>query len=223
MNFEEAKAIIRAHAGHSEGNRSFYMMLREYRGLKEENFWEILNALRVIAKDAVSSKVVDKELMSALWDIVHFAYAIGLRESGSLKRNKLISDVDARMLLEWTGVIQHVVSNILDELRWIPAQRLSYVFSYAMTRSVKLSCEEWSDVLIEYLDYYENETDVIDISTQIDSLTQVMDVIPNFQGPYTSMLAYLDWAAQKSKYPKVRKTAHDVAARLRLKHSQDNQ
>lgn len=223
MNFEEAKAIIRAHAGHSDGNRSFYMMLREYRGLKEENFWEILNALRVIAKVAVSSKVVDKELMSALWDIVHFAYAIGLRESGSLKRNKLISDVDARMLLEWTEVIQHVVSDILRDFMLIPALRVSYVFSYAKTKPVKLSCEEWSDVFIEYLDYYENETDVIDISIQIASLTEVMEGIPNFQGPYTTMLAYLDQSSQKSKYPEVRQTAHDVAARLRLKHSQDNQ
>ena len=120
MTETEAHNLLLAHSTiHPEENHplhstGFLAMLRPYKGLLENNFREIMEALRVLAPTLQHGPAIDRNLITALWDICHFARAWALEPEGMLQRNHLITATDQERLADWLNIISDTVSNLLE-------------------------------------------------------------------------------------------------------------
>ena len=79
MTPDEARKLLRLHSGRDVGSdpdewqRSFVIQLRPYRGsLREQNFLEVMEAIKALAPNIAKSKRIDREVCSDLWHIVWF-------------------------------------------------------------------------------------------------------------------------------------------------------
>ncbi|RZQ63910.1 hypothetical protein [Amycolatopsis suaedae] len=93
--------------------RGFLGSLRPFTGLREENFHEVMSALRTLA-EPLGADLVPREVVSAVVSICHFGRAWGVAPDGMLRGNDLISDADAARLEEWIWSISHALTMILD-------------------------------------------------------------------------------------------------------------
>ena len=118
MTTEEALALIRKHAFRDvdfdtlTSPDSFLGSLRPFVGLREENFKEVMEALRVLAP-SLRADVMDRELMSDLWNMSWQASLIGLHSTGALQRNHIISDEEINRLENWVFQICFTISLLL--------------------------------------------------------------------------------------------------------------
>ncbi|MBX3469273.1 MAG: hypothetical protein KF878_20555 [Planctomycetes bacterium] len=115
----EAKDVLRRHAFQADPAdprvaRGFLGSLRPYGGLIEENFHEVMEALIALAPELSDGRRVDREVMSALWGICHFARSWGVHPEGMLRRNELIAPHDVERLEEWVETISYAVTSLLD-------------------------------------------------------------------------------------------------------------
>jgi hypothetical protein len=120
MTETEAYDLLIAHAGaspspdHPTLGTGFLGMLRPYGGLREENFHEVMLALRTVAP-SLQAATVNRELIVALWGICHFGRAWALEKDGMLQSNNLISPTDANRLDEWLSMISYAVVCLLED------------------------------------------------------------------------------------------------------------
>ena len=120
MTTAEAHDLLLAHAGaspdpnHPAFAGGFLGMLRPYKELREQNFHEVMQALRTVAPQLQAASI-DRELISALWGICHFGRAWALETGGMLQRNDLITSSDADRLAEWLTIISYAVACLLDD------------------------------------------------------------------------------------------------------------
>jgi hypothetical protein len=117
MEFSEAKAIIRMHAGAEDGPKmatGFLGCLRPYTGLAGENFEDVVEATAAVAEHLRIGPRIDRELVLALWSMCETARAWGVQEGGILPRNHLISPADQRMLATWVGIIEYMALRLLN-------------------------------------------------------------------------------------------------------------
>ncbi|WP_210408296.1 hypothetical protein [Allokutzneria sp. NRRL B-24872] len=91
----------------------FLGSLRPFTGLREENFHEVMSALRSLA-ESLDADLVPREVVSAVVGICHFARAWGIAPGGMLRRNGLISDADAARLETWVWIISYALTMVLD-------------------------------------------------------------------------------------------------------------
>ena len=91
----------------------FMGSLRPYHGLREENFHEVMQALRVLAPQ-LQQPEIDAEIINALWSICHMARAWGVHEDGMLRRNDLIAPADVERLESWIEAISCATMILLD-------------------------------------------------------------------------------------------------------------
>lgn len=118
MNETEAKELLRLHSFTSDDLENpkmatgFLGSLRPYRGLDENNFHEIMAALRVLAPRFATEKL-DREIIVELWGICHLARAWGVHPEGMLHRNNLIEETDWLRLEEWIDAISWAVFTLL--------------------------------------------------------------------------------------------------------------
>src|SRR5437870_2228059 len=107
MTSEEARELLLLHRfGHPNVNHpkmetGFLGSLRHFRGLNEDNFHEVMAAIRTLAPELQRPDVVDKEILSALWDMCWQASLIGLHSLGALQRNNIISLQEIEQLEDW--------------------------------------------------------------------------------------------------------------------------
>jgi hypothetical protein len=87
--------------------------LRPFSGLREANFHEVMQALRVLAP-SMQGENVDRDVVSCLWGMCHLARAWGVHPNGMLRSNGLISASDADRLESWVWTISYAVMCILD-------------------------------------------------------------------------------------------------------------
>src|SRR5205085_3718735 len=92
----------------------FLGSLRPFQGLNEDNFHEVMEALRTLAPELIAGNVVEREIMSALWDICWQASLIGLHSTGALQRNHIISSEEIDKLEDWVFDISYAVSILLS-------------------------------------------------------------------------------------------------------------
>src|SRR5262245_44785602 len=114
MTEDEAKKAILLHsfAARLETpgmNRGFLGMLRPYGGLREENFHEVMAALKALEPSLSSGDAIDRQLIHSLWAICHLARMWGVDLGGMLRRNGLIAPDDVRRLEEWVDIISGAV------------------------------------------------------------------------------------------------------------------
>lgn len=120
MTKQEAKELLLHHSFNHEdfedpkSARDFLGMLRPFNGtLLEENYHEVMAALRVLADD-FTHPTVDREIIAALWGICHFARAWGLEPEGMLRSNNLIRDEQIQQLADWVDSISYATCCLLD-------------------------------------------------------------------------------------------------------------
>lgn len=117
MTHEEAKHLLLFHSAalpYEEGaNEGFLFLLRPYGGvLPEAAYHEIVLALRVVAP-ALQKPEIDREIMSALWDICYHTRLWCIEPDGMLRRNGLIRDEDVATLGRWVDTLNWAISAIL--------------------------------------------------------------------------------------------------------------
>ena len=126
MTVDQARRIVRKHAGRSEEEpeNGFLGMLRPYRQLREAHFRELMQALRALAPSLQSSRV-DRELVADLWELVFLAWLWALSPTSKLRKNHLITAEDEATLSAWLEEIGLTVSLMLggEEVPNVPSAR----------------------------------------------------------------------------------------------------
>ena len=119
MTPAQAKQLLLLHSfalddvGNPQMARGFIGSLRPYKGLREENFHQIMAALRVLAPQ-LGERQIDAQIVGALWNICHMARAWGVHPQGMLRRNNLISRADIERLESWVETISYATMMLLD-------------------------------------------------------------------------------------------------------------
>src|SRR5438128_1239377 len=119
MSAEQAKELLLLHSfsypdvDHPKMTSGFLGSLRPYRGLNEENYHEVMEAIRTLAPQLQASEV-DREVISALWAICYLARLWGLEPDGMLQRNGLIEPADIERLSKWLDTVGFAVMMLLD-------------------------------------------------------------------------------------------------------------
>lgn len=119
MTPAEAREALLFHSGaHPDVDdprwqKGFLGSLRPFSGLREENYHEVMAALRALTEQ-LQADSVPREVVSAVVGICHFARAWGVAPDGMLRGNGLIGDEDAARLEGWIWTISYALSMILD-------------------------------------------------------------------------------------------------------------
>jgi hypothetical protein len=120
MTTAEAKELLQFHSfthpdvDHSKMEGGFLGSLRPYQGqLFEKNFHEVMAALRVLAP-SLQQTPIDREVVSALWNICHLGRAWGVYPNGMLRSNNLIQPQEIERLESWVACISYATMMILD-------------------------------------------------------------------------------------------------------------
>jgi hypothetical protein len=92
----------------------FLPSLRPYAGLREENFLQVLRAIIALAPHLAGRQVLERRLVSGLWELVQRARAWGLDPNGMIQRNKLMSAADTQRLWLWVTCLELAISRLLQ-------------------------------------------------------------------------------------------------------------
>jgi hypothetical protein len=116
----------------------FLGSLRPYKGLQEQNFHQVMEALFTVGQSIHASPQLDRELVHAIWHICSTTRLQGLTPKGLLQRNKLIAQDDVARLDRWIEIIENTT---LGFLQGLPAHYLvhrysSYVHEYGWWENI---------------------------------------------------------------------------------------
>ncbi len=120
MTKEEARQLLFHHAfmeenvAHAKSEVGFLRMLRPFNGvLVEENYHEIMGALKVLADD-LARENVDRSVVSALWGICHLARCWATHPEGMLRSNNLITEAQVEKIASWIDDISYATMLLLE-------------------------------------------------------------------------------------------------------------
>lgn len=121
MTIEEAKQILKYHSftdedvNHPKMEKGFLGMLRPFSGkLYEENYHEVIAAIKTLADEIRDKEKIDKEVISAIWGICHLTRSWAIEKEGMLQSNNLINDEQIKKLEKWIESISYITFAILD-------------------------------------------------------------------------------------------------------------
>jgi hypothetical protein len=90
-------------------------MLRPFKGeLIEQNYHELMEIIKVFSDDFESERLIDKEVISALWGICHLARSWAVHPDGMLRRNNLVSKDQIETIDAWIEDISYAVMMLMD-------------------------------------------------------------------------------------------------------------
>ena len=99
MTTEEAKKILKYHSftdediNHPKMENGFLGMLRPFSGkLNEENYHEVIKAIKTLADELRDKEKIDREVISAIWGICHLTRSWAIEKEGMLRSNNLINE-----------------------------------------------------------------------------------------------------------------------------------
>ncbi len=158
MTPAEAKRCILIHAGRVASTRAheaeieergFLAALRPYRGLNDESFHELVEAILVSESLFGGDSGADRELVLAIWELCHLARVVGLDSGGLLKRNKLIAVEDAIRLESYVNTIERTALLLLGKS---PASIAVGIYANHVERfAYGTNIEYFVSLMIEYL------------------------------------------------------------------------
>jgi len=121
MTTDQAKECLSFHSGrHSNYDdprwqNGFLGSLRPYQGnLVEDNFHEVMNCLKVLAKELGKTDFIAKDVVSDIQGIIHYSRAWALYEEGMLRSNNLISDTDQKTIEIWIEILSHTFTLVVE-------------------------------------------------------------------------------------------------------------
>jgi hypothetical protein len=102
----------------------FLASLRPYTGLREENFLQVLGAIIALAPHLAGRHMLERRLVTGLWELVQRAQAWGLDPHGMIQRNKLMSAADTKRLWLWVTCLEMAIYRLLRGID--PSEALAY-------------------------------------------------------------------------------------------------
>lgn len=121
MTIKEAKQILKYHSftaedvKHPKMENGFLGMLRPFSGkLYEENYHEVIAAIKTLADEIRGKEKIDKDVISAIWGICHLTRSWAIEKEGMLQRNNLITEKQIKILEKWVEAISYAILMILD-------------------------------------------------------------------------------------------------------------
>ena len=91
----------------------FIGCLRPWSGLRDENYRELMTAIVSLRHSLAERNDWPIELITGIMGITRMAHCWGVDDTGTLRRNNLISDSDVAKLRRWTRRIESVVEQLL--------------------------------------------------------------------------------------------------------------
>ncbi|CAK9015899.1 Uncharacterized protein SCF082_LOCUS12953, partial [Durusdinium trenchii] len=92
----------------------FLSMLRPYRGLIENNFHIVMEALLVVGERLHVAETVDRKLIESLWSTSSLMRCWGIHPDGMLQRNNLITPDDTKRLETWIEIFERTALGLLN-------------------------------------------------------------------------------------------------------------
>lgn len=124
MDIRQAKELLKLHAYIHEDiynhkmQTGFLGSLRPFTGLNEDNFHEVMYAMKVMEPLFNSNETkIDRQVISAVWGVCHLARAWCIHPDGMLRRNNLITNDDTLKLESWLEHISYAFFGLLDGLQ----------------------------------------------------------------------------------------------------------
>ncbi len=121
MTKAQAKELLLRHSfmyedvNHPKSEMGFLGMLRPFGGqLYEENYHEIMAALKVLANEISGQEKVDRKIVSALWGMCHLARAWAVYPEGMLRSNNLITPEQVQQIDYWVEDISYATMCLLE-------------------------------------------------------------------------------------------------------------
>jgi hypothetical protein len=121
MNVEQAKEKLMFHScshPHIEDERwinGFMGSLRPFKGrLNDDNFHDVMACLKSLSSYLRESNLLDKQIVSAVTNIIYFGRAWAVEEEGMLRSNQLISDADVEKMDVWLSCLSDAFSMLLE-------------------------------------------------------------------------------------------------------------
>jgi hypothetical protein len=112
MTPDEAIQRLIFHTTPEDG--AFLGMLRPFKGVRPEILADAEAALRAVAA-RLGQDSLPRELVSALWTLVHLGRAWALEPEGMLRRNGLITDADIETLATFLDRFSYAVMCLLEQ------------------------------------------------------------------------------------------------------------
>lgn len=122
MTYDEAIHLLLIHgsgtyddSGEPIGlDDGFLTMLRPYRGLIEDNFHIVMEALLVVGERLYTAETVDRKLIESVWSTCSLMRFWGLHPDGMLQRNNLITADDTCRLETWINIFERSALGLLN-------------------------------------------------------------------------------------------------------------
>ncbi|NOS93204.1 MAG: hypothetical protein HOP30_14890 [Cyclobacteriaceae bacterium] len=122
MTKEQALEQLKFHSGrHPDVNSAkwssgFLPSLRPFNGLNRPAFDNLMECLDILKDEIQGAEALDRELITDLWIICHYAKALGTDPEGMIRRNNIIFDQELKELEHWINRISFRVSWWLEGL-----------------------------------------------------------------------------------------------------------
>ncbi|MCG8696726.1 MAG: hypothetical protein MI922_01630 [Bacteroidales bacterium] len=121
MNRQEAKELLLYHGmvhpnnNHPKWKNGFLGMLRPFKGtLVEENFYEVMECIRLLADDLGKNDKLDKDVISAIWRICQLPRSWAVINNNMTKGSTIISNQQVKTLDNWRDQISYVTMTLLE-------------------------------------------------------------------------------------------------------------
>lgn len=117
MNYATARLKLLLHAGMSSEDiqsDGFLGTLRPYKGLHDENFHQVMEAILLAGESIYSEPKIDRDLVDAIWRMCIIARLSGIELNGPLVKNKLISPQDSLKLQSWVTTMEKTMLRLLS-------------------------------------------------------------------------------------------------------------
>lgn len=204
MDYDSAKLLLLMHGSGTtddDGNilvadDGFLQMLRPYRGLKEDNFHRVLQAVFVVGDRLHSQEHVERELMNTLWSLCSTSRSWGLNPKGMLQRNRLITEADSRRLESWIDILEWSIEGVLNGCP--PHFRVIRYAEYLTTYG------PWSNVsfFLPYMvRYLQDDDETMDPTSIANALARIGDAaestLPALHA--ASKRVFADWCNEEAQ------------------------
>lgn len=116
MEYDAAKAELLRHAGITDDfyDSGFLGCLRPYNGIKACNFHSVIEALLSVSESIARPKLIERELVEAVFVITVKARNWAITDGSMLVRNQLISNEDREQMRAWIEIIEFIMLDLLQ-------------------------------------------------------------------------------------------------------------
>lgn len=129
LSLPEARDLLGLHTGMFENwapESGLLGSLRPYRGLRDEDFGEVVEAMLALGDQCLRPARIDPEVVLAVWQTCHYIRWWGTDEDSLLRQNNLLAREDLRKLRQWELTIERIA---LGFLKGLPISNIAHCYA----------------------------------------------------------------------------------------------